>query len=115
MLNIYVYDFMLRFNSGQEPQTGLGTETNRWVSCKKTPPPPRHTRGVLASHPQAKAAVLKGYEIIIDITRLAGCTPREIGEGKEWVNVVKRAETSRASFVQRWKGKPSSAYFMGFT
>jgi len=68
---------------------------------------------VMAGHPQAKAAVIKVYEIINDIARLAGCTPRETGEGKEWVNVVKRAETSRASFVQRWKGKPSSVHFMG--
>jgi hypothetical protein len=45
------------------------------------------------------------YELITDITILAGCTPREIGEGKEWANIVKRAATSRTNHCARLEGE----------
>jgi hypothetical protein len=60
---------------------------------------------VMASHPQAKAAVVKVYEIITDMTRLVVCTPKEIGECKEWANIVKRAEVSRASLCATLEGE----------
>jgi hypothetical protein len=59
---------------------------------------------VMTSHPQAKAAVVKVYEIT-DITRLAGCTPKEIGESKEWANTVKRDEASRARLCGTLEGE----------
>jgi hypothetical protein len=60
---------------------------------------------VMASYPQAKAAVDKVYEVITDITRLAGCTPKEIPESKEWVSIVKRAEAGRASLCGTLEGE----------
>jgi len=58
----------------------------------------------MAGHPQAKAAVIKVYEIINDIARLAGCTPKEIGEVKEWANIVAKAE-SRACLCATLEGE----------
>jgi len=60
---------------------------------------------VMASHQQAKAAVVKTYEIITDIARLAGCTPKEIGESQERANIVKKVETSRASLCTTLEGE----------
>lgn len=60
---------------------------------------------VIVHHPQAKAEVEKLYDIITDITGLAGCTPKEISESKEWANIVKRAEAGRASLCATLEGE----------
>jgi len=71
----------------------------------KSEAPREAYKEVMASHPQAKAAVVKTYEIITEIARLAGCTPKEIGESYEWANIVKKAETSRASLCATLEGE----------
>jgi hypothetical protein len=50
---------------------------------------------VIVSHPEAKEAMEKVYEVLTDIASLAGCTPREVGESKEWACIVEKAEASR--------------------
>jgi hypothetical protein len=64
---------------------------------------------VMASHPEAKKAMEKAYEVVTDIAQLAGCTPKEVSEGKEWVNIVKRLRRAGSACAGRWKGKSSSA------
>jgi DNA-binding transcriptional regulator GbsR (MarR family) len=43
---------------------------------------------VMASHPEAKKAMEKAYEVLTDIANLAGCTPKEVGESTEWTSIV---------------------------
>jgi hypothetical protein len=59
----------------------------------------------MASHPQAKAMVKNVYEVRTDITRLAGCMPREIGERQEWVKIVEKAEAGRVSLCGTLEGE----------
>jgi len=59
----------------------------------------------MASHPQAKAAIGKVYEVMTDIARLAGCTPKEVGESKEWANIVNRTEAGRVKLFGTLEGE----------
>jgi len=51
-------------------------------------------------------------DIIRDITRLAGYTPKEIIESKDWANTVKRTEAGRASLygTLEWETLFSALY-----
>jgi hypothetical protein len=60
---------------------------------------------VMASQPLAKAAVEEVYDVIKDIKKLAGYMHEEMKEIKEWANIVKRSEASRASLCGTLEGE----------
>jgi hypothetical protein len=61
-------------------------------------------RKVMASHPEAKKAMKKAYEILTDIAILAGCTSKEFWGSKEWANIVKKAEAGRINLCGMLEG-----------
>lgn len=54
-------------------------------------------KDVVIKHPDAKDVIRKVQDILNDISRLAGCTPKKIGECDDWQNIVRRAEADRVS------------------
>jgi hypothetical protein len=55
---------------------------------------------VMATHPEAKKAMEKVHEVLSDIASLAGCTPREVGDSKEWASIVEKSEASRINLYE---------------
>jgi len=47
----------------------------------------------------------KVHEVLSDIASLAGCTPKEIGESKEWACIVEKTEASRINLCELLEGE----------
>jgi hypothetical protein len=60
---------------------------------------------VMASHPEAKKAMEKAYEVLTDIAHLAGCAPKEVGESTEWAGIVQKVEASRINLCGMLEGE----------
>jgi hypothetical protein len=59
----------------------------------------------MASPPQAKTTVENVYEVITDITKLAGYMRKEIRQRQEWSKIVERVEAGRVSLCRTLEGE----------
>jgi hypothetical protein len=61
---------------------------------------------VMATHHlEVKKAMERVHEVLSDIASLAGCTPREVGESKEWVSIVEKSEAGRINLFELLEGE----------
>ena len=62
-------------------------------------------KDIISKYPDAAGITQRVYDILNDITLLAGCAPQEVGESETWRTIVRNAEEDRESFRQVLQGK----------
>jgi hypothetical protein len=56
-------------------------------------------------HPDAEAVMKKLHALLLDISRLAGCTPTAVSESPKWTQISQNAVETRKNLHQHLKGK----------
>jgi hypothetical protein len=56
-------------------------------------------------HPDADAVMKKLHALLVDISRLAGCTPAAVGKRTNWMLITQNAVETRKNLHQHLKGK----------
>jgi hypothetical protein len=62
-------------------------------------------KDIVAKYPDAAPIMEKVHKVLCDIVSIAGCTPANVGRGKEWESIVESAEQDRRQLCDSLKGK----------
>jgi hypothetical protein len=59
----------------------------------------------MKKHPDADAAMKRVYGVLLDISRLAGCTATAVGESPQWTKITQHSVETRKNLHQHLEGK----------
>jgi hypothetical protein len=59
----------------------------------------------MKKHPDADAAMKRVHGVLLDVSRLAGCTPTSVGESPQWIKITQHSVETRKNLHQHLEGK----------